>query len=121
MPESSLVKDGRSSSVEYGASPLRQFSQSSLLLHRNSYMLSTFCTEHNVQQCLSHINQQRQACAASIRKEERRMAAKRKNLDIRKYFSKKPVTEEPTQSSESNGDTRSQVKLDDDLVVHDCI
>ncbi|XP_039887171.1 afadin- and alpha-actinin-binding protein-like isoform X3 [Simochromis diagramma] len=58
MPESSLVKDGRSSSVEYGASPLRQFSQSSLLLHRNSYMLSTFCTEHNVQQCLSHINQE---------------------------------------------------------------
>ncbi|XP_005457387.2 afadin- and alpha-actinin-binding protein isoform X3 [Oreochromis niloticus] len=58
MPESSLVKDGRSSSVEYGASPLRQFSQSSLLLHRNSYMLGTFCTEHNVQQCLSHINQE---------------------------------------------------------------
>ncbi|XP_031612029.2 afadin- and alpha-actinin-binding protein isoform X2 [Oreochromis aureus] len=58
MPESSLVKDGRSSSVEYGASPLRQFSQSSLLLHRNSYVLGTFCTEHNVQQCLSHINQE---------------------------------------------------------------
>ncbi|XP_005738178.1 calcium-binding mitochondrial carrier protein SCaMC-1-like [Pundamilia nyererei] len=31
------------------------------------------------------------------------------------------VTEEPTQSSESNGDTRSQVKLDDDLLVHYCI
>uniref|UniRef100_A0A3B4Z293 SSX family member 2 interacting protein n=1 Tax=Stegastes partitus TaxID=144197 RepID=A0A3B4Z293_9TELE len=28
-------------------SPLRQFSQSSLPLHRNSYALSTFCAEHN--------------------------------------------------------------------------
>ncbi|XP_030584127.1 afadin- and alpha-actinin-binding protein-like isoform X1 [Archocentrus centrarchus] len=58
MPESSLVKDVRSSSVECRASPLRQFSQSSLLLHRNSYMLGNFCTEHNAQECLSHINQE---------------------------------------------------------------
>ncbi|XP_010779641.1 afadin- and alpha-actinin-binding protein-like [Notothenia coriiceps] len=58
MPESSLeVKDIRSSSVECRPSPLRQFSQSSLPLHRN-YMLSDFCTEHNVQECLSHINQE---------------------------------------------------------------
>ncbi|XP_039984760.1 afadin- and alpha-actinin-binding protein-like [Xiphias gladius] len=58
MPESSLVKDIHSSPAECRASPLRQFSQSSLSLHRNSYMLSTFCTEHNVQECLSHINQE---------------------------------------------------------------
>ncbi|XP_050933299.1 afadin- and alpha-actinin-binding protein isoform X3 [Lates calcarifer] len=58
MPESSLVKDIHSSSTECRASPLRQFSQSSLPLHRNSYTLSTFCTEHNVQECLSHINQE---------------------------------------------------------------
>ncbi|XP_076583399.1 afadin- and alpha-actinin-binding protein-like isoform X1 [Chaetodon auriga] len=59
MPESSLeVKDICSSSVECRSSPLRQFSQSSLPLHRKSYMLSTFCTEHNVQECLSHINQE---------------------------------------------------------------
>ncbi|XP_054459356.1 afadin- and alpha-actinin-binding protein-like [Anoplopoma fimbria] len=57
MPESSLVKDICSSSVECGPSPLRQFNQSSLPLHRN-YILSTFCTEHNVQECLSHINQE---------------------------------------------------------------
>ncbi|XP_033937414.1 afadin- and alpha-actinin-binding protein-like [Pseudochaenichthys georgianus] len=58
MPESSSeVKDIRSSSVECRPSPLRQFSQSSLPLHRN-YMLSDFCTEHNVQECLSHINQE---------------------------------------------------------------
>ncbi|XP_008291913.1 afadin- and alpha-actinin-binding protein [Stegastes partitus] len=58
MPESSVVKDIRSSSVECRTSPLRQFSQSSLPLHRNSYALSTFCAEHNVQECLSHINQE---------------------------------------------------------------
>lgn len=51
------VKDICSSSVECRTAPLRQLSQSSLPLHRNSYMLSTFCTEHNVQECLSHINQ----------------------------------------------------------------
>ncbi|XP_040895656.1 afadin- and alpha-actinin-binding protein-like isoform X2 [Toxotes jaculatrix] len=58
MPESSLVKDIHSSTAECRTSPLRQFSQSSLPLHRSSYMLSTFCTEHNVQECLSHINQE---------------------------------------------------------------
>ncbi|XP_035031718.1 afadin- and alpha-actinin-binding protein-like isoform X2 [Hippoglossus stenolepis] len=63
MPESSLdfffseVKDICSISAECRTSPMRQFSQSSLPLHRN-YVLSTFCTEHNVQACLSHINQE---------------------------------------------------------------
>ncbi|XP_049442922.1 afadin- and alpha-actinin-binding protein-like [Epinephelus fuscoguttatus] len=58
MPESSLeVKDICSSSVECRPSPLRQFSQSSLPLHRN-YMHGTFCTEQNVQECLSYINQE---------------------------------------------------------------
>ncbi|XP_074491334.1 afadin- and alpha-actinin-binding protein-like isoform X1 [Sebastes fasciatus] len=58
MPESSMeVKDICSSSVECRPSPLRRFSQSSLPLQRN-YMLSTFCTENNVQECLSHINQE---------------------------------------------------------------
>ncbi|XP_039666581.1 afadin- and alpha-actinin-binding protein-like isoform X2 [Perca fluviatilis] len=63
MPESSLdifppkVKDICGSSIECRPSPLRQFSQSSLPLHRNN-MLSTFCTEENVQECLSHINQE---------------------------------------------------------------
>lgn len=37
--------------------PLRRFSQSSQQLHRSSNMLSTFCTGHNVQECVSHINQ----------------------------------------------------------------
>lgn len=46
-----------SSSVECRTSPLRRFSQSSLQLHKNPYSLSTFCTEHNVQECLSHISQ----------------------------------------------------------------
>ncbi|XP_053178190.1 afadin- and alpha-actinin-binding protein-like isoform X2 [Scomber japonicus] len=58
MPESSLVKDIRRSSVECRTTPLRQFSQSSLALHKNSYAHSTFCTEHNVQECLSHISQE---------------------------------------------------------------
>ncbi|CAK6958101.1 afadin- and alpha-actinin-binding protein-like isoform X2 [Scomber scombrus] len=58
MPESSLVKDIRRSSVECRTTPLRRFSQSSLALHKNSYMHSTFCTEHNVQECLSHISQE---------------------------------------------------------------
>ncbi|XP_068447344.1 afadin- and alpha-actinin-binding protein-like isoform X2 [Clinocottus analis] len=57
MPESSLVKDICSGSVECRSSPLTQFSQSSLPLHSN-YILSTFCTEHNVQECISHINQE---------------------------------------------------------------
>uniref|UniRef100_A0A8C3AZ36 SSX family member 2 interacting protein n=1 Tax=Cyclopterus lumpus TaxID=8103 RepID=A0A8C3AZ36_CYCLU len=51
------VKDTCSSSVECRSPPLIQFSQSSVPLHRN-YILSTFCTEHNVQECLSHINQE---------------------------------------------------------------
>ncbi|KAM9848420.1 afadin- and alpha-actinin-binding protein-like [Aulostomus maculatus] len=55
MPESSLEVKDSSSSVECRAFPVRQFDQSSL--HRN-HALSTFCTEHNVQQCLSHINQE---------------------------------------------------------------
>ncbi|XP_041862436.1 afadin- and alpha-actinin-binding protein-like isoform X2 [Melanotaenia boesemani] len=58
MPESSVVKDFRCSSVECRTPPVRPFSQSSLPLHKNSYMLSTFCTQHNVQECLSHINQE---------------------------------------------------------------
>ncbi|XP_026160965.1 afadin- and alpha-actinin-binding protein-like isoform X2 [Mastacembelus armatus] len=58
MPESSLVKDIHSSSAECRASPLRQLNQSSLPLNRNSYMLSTFCTEDNVQECLLHISQE---------------------------------------------------------------
>ncbi|XP_042271923.1 afadin- and alpha-actinin-binding protein-like isoform X1 [Thunnus maccoyii] len=59
MPESSLeVKDIRRSSVECRTAPLRQFSQSSLSLRKNSYTLSTFCTEHNVQECLLHISQE---------------------------------------------------------------
>ncbi|XP_071344035.1 afadin- and alpha-actinin-binding protein-like isoform X2 [Trachinotus anak] len=64
MPESSLdifppeVKDIHSSSAECRTTPVRQFSQSSLPVHRNSYVLGTFCTEHNVQECLSHINQE---------------------------------------------------------------
>ncbi|XP_034530834.1 afadin- and alpha-actinin-binding protein-like isoform X3 [Notolabrus celidotus] len=58
MPESSLVKDAGTGSVECRATPLRQFSQSSLTLHRSSHMLNSFCTEHNVQECLSHINQE---------------------------------------------------------------
>ncbi|TKS74714.1 Afadin- and alpha-actinin-binding protein [Collichthys lucidus] len=57
MPESSL-EDICSSSVECRTSPLRRFSQSSLQLHKNPYSLSTFCTEHNVQECLSHISQE---------------------------------------------------------------
>lgn len=37
---------------------MRPFSQSSLpLQRRTSYILSTFCTEHNVQECLLRITQ----------------------------------------------------------------
>ncbi|XP_032382464.1 afadin- and alpha-actinin-binding protein isoform X2 [Etheostoma spectabile] len=63
MPESPLdisppiVKDICSSSIECRPSPLGQFNQSSLPLHINT-MLSTFCTEENVQECLSHISQE---------------------------------------------------------------
>ncbi|KAM8745502.1 afadin- and alpha-actinin-binding protein-like isoform 1-T1 [Acanthopagrus schlegelii] len=58
MPESSLEDKDICSSSECRTSPLRQFSQSSLPLHRKSYMLSTFCTEQNVQECQSYINQE---------------------------------------------------------------
>ncbi|XP_023151222.2 afadin- and alpha-actinin-binding protein-like isoform X1 [Amphiprion ocellaris] len=54
MPESSTVKDVLSSSVECRTSPLRRFSLSAL--HRNS--LGVFCSEDNVQECLSHISQE---------------------------------------------------------------
>ncbi|KAF7202358.1 afadin- and alpha-actinin-binding protein isoform X2 [Nothobranchius furzeri] len=56
MPESSLFKDGRRSSVESRTPPLRQLSQSLQPLHRNPHTISIFCSEHNVQECLSHIN-----------------------------------------------------------------
>ncbi|XP_034035048.1 afadin- and alpha-actinin-binding protein-like [Thalassophryne amazonica] len=59
MRESSVeFKDVSCSSAECGASTLRRFSRPSLLQHRNSYMLSAFCTEDNVHECLSHINQE---------------------------------------------------------------
>uniref|UniRef100_A0A673A542 Synovial sarcoma, X breakpoint 2 interacting protein b n=1 Tax=Sphaeramia orbicularis TaxID=375764 RepID=A0A673A542_9TELE len=45
------VKDIHSSSVECRPSPLRQCGQSSLPLQRNSY----FCTESNVQECVSSL------------------------------------------------------------------
>ncbi|XP_037530534.1 afadin- and alpha-actinin-binding protein [Nematolebias whitei] len=58
MPEMPLVKDICCSSVECRTPPLRQLSQPSLLLHRSPHTPRTFCTEHNVQECLSHINQE---------------------------------------------------------------
>ncbi|XP_017262533.1 afadin- and alpha-actinin-binding protein-like isoform X2 [Kryptolebias marmoratus] len=58
MPEVPLVKDVRRSSVECRTPPLRQFSLPSLLLHRSPHTLRAFCTEQNVQECLSHINQE---------------------------------------------------------------
>ncbi|XP_061594357.1 afadin- and alpha-actinin-binding protein-like [Cololabis saira] len=58
MPESSLVKGVHGSTVECGTPLLRQFNQSTLPLLRNSNVLSTFCTENNMQECLSHINQE---------------------------------------------------------------
>uniref|UniRef100_H3DDN3 SSX family member 2 interacting protein n=1 Tax=Tetraodon nigroviridis TaxID=99883 RepID=H3DDN3_TETNG len=60
MPESSLeVKDVCGPSSECRTPPMRPFSQSSLpLQHRTSYILSTFCTEHNVQECLLRISQE---------------------------------------------------------------
>ncbi|XP_024920910.1 afadin- and alpha-actinin-binding protein isoform X2 [Cynoglossus semilaevis] len=72
MPESSVVKDVYSSSAECRTSPLRQIYQSSLLLHRNSCMFGSFCTETNVQQCALHINQElaslglQPVCAPSV-------------------------------------------------------
>uniref|UniRef100_A0A1A7XMG1 Synovial sarcoma, X breakpoint 2 interacting protein n=1 Tax=Iconisemion striatum TaxID=60296 RepID=A0A1A7XMG1_9TELE len=58
MPESSLVKDVRRSSVESRTPPMRQLSPSLQPLHRNPHMISIFCSEHNVGECLSHINQE---------------------------------------------------------------
>uniref|UniRef100_A0A8C6SC06 Synovial sarcoma, X breakpoint 2 interacting protein b n=1 Tax=Neogobius melanostomus TaxID=47308 RepID=A0A8C6SC06_9GOBI len=49
------IKDSDSSPVEYRASPQRLLTQSTL--HRNS-ILSSFCTEENVQECLFHITQE---------------------------------------------------------------
>ncbi|CAG08075.1 unnamed protein product, partial [Tetraodon nigroviridis] len=52
------VKDVCGPSSECRTPPMRPFSQSSLpLQHRTSYILSTFCTEHNVQECLLRISQ----------------------------------------------------------------
>lgn len=52
------VKDVGAPPVECGAPPMRPFIQSSLpLQHRSSYILSTFCTEDNVQECLFRISQ----------------------------------------------------------------
>lgn len=51
------VKDICSTPAACRTSPSRQLSQSSLPLHQKSYILSTFCTEHNMQECLLHINQ----------------------------------------------------------------
>uniref|UniRef100_A0A3Q3X475 Uncharacterized protein n=1 Tax=Mola mola TaxID=94237 RepID=A0A3Q3X475_MOLML len=52
------VKDICSTPAACRTSPSRQLSQSSLPLHQKSYILSTFCTEHNMQECLLHINQE---------------------------------------------------------------
>ncbi|XP_056132389.1 afadin- and alpha-actinin-binding protein-like [Lampris incognitus] len=62
MPESSHeVKITPSGSFECRMSPLREFGQSqalSLTVHRNPCMQATFCTEVNVPECLSYINQE---------------------------------------------------------------
>ncbi|XP_011472186.1 afadin- and alpha-actinin-binding protein-like isoform X2 [Oryzias latipes] len=58
MPESSLVKDHYGISVKCGAPLLRHFNQSSLPLHGNTNAQSAFCTQQNVPECLSHINQE---------------------------------------------------------------
>lgn len=52
------VKDVGGPPVECRTPPVRPFIQSSLpLQHRSSYILSTFCTEDNVQECLFRISQ----------------------------------------------------------------
>lgn len=52
------VKDIGNLSGECRTPLMRPFSQSSLPLQRQtSYILSTFCTEHNVQECLLRISQ----------------------------------------------------------------
>ncbi|XP_057696193.1 afadin- and alpha-actinin-binding protein-like [Corythoichthys intestinalis] len=60
MPESSSdVKDVCSSSVLCPTpSKMGHMTQSPLPLHRNSYILTNFCTEHNLQECVTHINQE---------------------------------------------------------------
>ncbi|XP_072294298.1 afadin- and alpha-actinin-binding protein-like isoform X2 [Eucyclogobius newberryi] len=56
MPESFLdIKESHGDPVEYRASPQRLFNQS--LLQRPA-MCSSFCTEGNVHECLSHITQE---------------------------------------------------------------
>ncbi|XP_054645167.1 afadin- and alpha-actinin-binding protein-like isoform X2 [Dunckerocampus dactyliophorus] len=55
----SEVKDAQSISVECGTPPVMGHSdQSPLPLHRKSSVLTNFCTEHNVQECASRINQE---------------------------------------------------------------
>nr|XP_057928503.1 afadin- and alpha-actinin-binding protein-like isoform X2 [Doryrhamphus excisus] len=60
MPEFSLdVKDVQCITVECGTLPMMGHSDQSLPpLHRKSSVLANFCTEHNVQECASHINQE---------------------------------------------------------------
>ncbi|TNM87976.1 hypothetical protein fugu_006197 [Takifugu bimaculatus] len=58
MPESLLEVKDICDSGECRTPLMRPFSQSSLpLQRRTSYILSTFCTEHNVQECLLRITQ----------------------------------------------------------------
>uniref|UniRef100_A0A3P9LHD2 Synovial sarcoma, X breakpoint 2 interacting protein b n=1 Tax=Oryzias latipes TaxID=8090 RepID=A0A3P9LHD2_ORYLA len=52
------VKDHYGISVKCGAPLLRHFNQSSLPLHGNTNAQSAFCTQQNVPECLSHINQE---------------------------------------------------------------
>ncbi|XP_061680116.1 afadin- and alpha-actinin-binding protein-like isoform X2 [Syngnathoides biaculeatus] len=60
MPESSSdVKDLCSSSGKCQTWPLTgHLDHSPLPLHTKSYMLTNFCTEHNVPECVTHINQE---------------------------------------------------------------
>lgn len=52
------AKDVCGPPLECRAPPMRPFIQSSLpLQRRSSYILSTFCTEDNVQECLLRISQ----------------------------------------------------------------
>lgn len=64
MPESFLdIKDSDSSPAEYRASPQRLLLTQSPL-QRNS-IRSSFCTEENVQECLSHISQELESLGLS--------------------------------------------------------
>nr|XP_061832105.1 afadin- and alpha-actinin-binding protein-like isoform X1 [Nerophis lumbriciformis]XP_061832106.1 afadin- and alpha-actinin-binding protein-like isoform X1 [Nerophis lumbriciformis]XP_061832107.1 afadin- and alpha-actinin-binding protein-like isoform X1 [Nerophis lumbriciformis] len=64
MPESSSdfasweVKDVQSISVECGRPRMMGPLEPSLLQKKSSCRLSNFCTENNVQECVSHINQE---------------------------------------------------------------